>query len=54
MRYISFFALGLTEDSIAIVQAVIGTKNTMVFIGHYIAGKDFNTFFSLLKENSSL
>lgn len=44
------FALGLTEVSIAILQAVIGTRNRMFFIGRYIAEKSL-THFSLLKEN---
>lgn len=39
MRYIRFFALGLTDFFIAILQAVIGTRNRMVFIGRYIAEK---------------
>lgn len=50
MRYIRFFALGLTEFFIAILQAVIGTRNRMVFIGRYIAEKSL-THFSLLKKN---
>jgi len=39
MRYIRFFALGLTEFFIAILQAVIGTRSRTVFIGRYIAEK---------------
>lgn len=50
MRYIRFFALGLTDFFIAILQAVIGTRNRMVFIGRYIAEKSW-THFSLLKKN---